>query len=126
MIVMDSKCKICHSTTCDALYFQQNFGNWTSGNNDIDEFIQYTQLSAAHYDLEAALEWIPYNRFYNIKYIAENEFSQVFRANWIDGKINYWKNYDQSWIREDCNMFVVLKSLNSPKSITLEFMNKVF
>src|SRR4051794_6926063 len=29
---------------CFAKHFQQNFKNWTSGNRDIDEFIQKSQL----------------------------------------------------------------------------------
>src|SRR5688572_20823295 len=31
---------------CDLKYFQQNFKNWTSGNHDVGEFIQKTQLKA--------------------------------------------------------------------------------
>ena len=31
---------------CNAKRFQQNFQNWTSGNYDIDKFIQKTQLKA--------------------------------------------------------------------------------
>jgi hypothetical protein len=46
---------------CNSKRFQQNFDNWTSGNDDIDKFIQNTQLSAKNcYQL---LEWIPYERF---------------------------------------------------------------
>ncbi|RGB36389.1 hypothetical protein C1646_758206 [Rhizophagus diaphanus] len=41
------------------------------GNNDIDKFIQDTQLSA-HSDVREALEWIPYDRFHDIKYIAKD------------------------------------------------------
>src|SRR5690349_17261192 len=32
--------------SCNAKHFQQNFKNWTSGNHDIDEFIQNSQLKA--------------------------------------------------------------------------------
>ena len=32
--------------SCNANHFQQNFKNWTSGNHDVDEFIQNTQLKA--------------------------------------------------------------------------------
>ena len=32
--------------SCNAKRFQQNFQNWTSGNHDIDKFIQKTQLKA--------------------------------------------------------------------------------
>jgi hypothetical protein len=126
MIVLDDiLCKKCNYT-CNAKHFQQNFGNWTSGNNDIDKFIQNTQLLVHHNSEEKALEWIPYDRFYNIKYIVEDEFGQAFRANWIDGIIDRWDNFNKNWKRKDCNMFVVLKILNNSKNITLEFINKVY
>ncbi|RIA81551.1 hypothetical protein C1645_836831 [Glomus cerebriforme] len=54
-------------TACNAKHFQQNFKKWTSGNDDIDKFIQDTQLSATIW--YKALEWIPYDRFYDIEYI---------------------------------------------------------
>jgi len=30
--------------SCNSKHFQQNFKNWTSGNNEVDEFIQKAQL----------------------------------------------------------------------------------
>jgi hypothetical protein len=122
MIVLN-KCKKCNNL-CSAIYFQQNFANWTSGNNDIDKFIQNTQLSihGKYKVYKNALEWIPYDRFYNIKYIAEKK---VYQANWIDGILNYWSNIDQNWARRNQNMIVTLKRLSNPKNIILEFMNKV-
>ena len=33
---------------CNAKHFQQNFEKWTSGNVDIDKFIQDAQLSAIY------------------------------------------------------------------------------
>jgi hypothetical protein len=101
--------------------------DWTSGNEDIDKLIQNTQISA-HYDIKETLEWIPYDRLYNIKYIEENKFGKVCRANWIDGKMNYWDDDEQNWKREGCNMFVNLKDLNisnNSNNLTLEFINKV-
>ena len=35
--------------SCNGKRFQQNFQNWTSGNHDIDELIQRTQLDAKNY-----------------------------------------------------------------------------
>jgi hypothetical protein len=122
MVVLDIKCKKCKSV-CSSIHFQQNFKNWTSGNNDIDKFIQSTHLSA-HNKISDALEWIPYERFYEIRSIAEDEFG-VYRANWIDGNISYWDNANQTWIRNKPNIFVVLKILNNPANITSEFINKV-
>jgi hypothetical protein len=82
MIVLDDICEKCNHI-CNSIYFQQNFKNWTSGNNDVDKFIQGTQLSA-HKMVKDVLEWIPYDRFNNIEYIAKDELSKVYRANWID------------------------------------------
>ena len=122
LIVFDEKCKKCKNI-CYACHFEQNFGNWTSGNNDIDEFIQYTQLSA-HNNVSEALEWIPYNKFYNIKYITEEELNKVYRANWIDGHIRNWDNENKNWRRYG-SMFVALKSLNNSENATLRFINEV-
>ena len=108
---------------CNAKHFQQNFENWTSGNVDIDKFIQDAQLSA--YYFRNVLEWIPYDRFRNIKYIAKGGFGKVYRANWIDGHIENWDNKNQNWKRIYSNMFVALKSLNNSKNVTLEFINEV-
>ena len=106
---------------CNAKRFQQNFEKWTSGNVDIDKFIQETQLSANNqYEV---LEWIPYDRFCDIKYISKGGFGKVYRANWIDGPIKHW-DY-KNWKRENLNGFVALKSLNNSKDVTTEFINEV-
>ena len=108
---------------CNAKHFQQNFSKWSSGNVDIDKFIQDTQLSANDYD--KVLEWIPYDRFYDIEYIAKGGFGKVYRANWIDGYIQNWDIKNQNWERYEPNEFVALKSLNNSKNVTLEFLNEV-
>jgi hypothetical protein len=123
MLVLKNKCKKCN-VVCSAIYFQQDFDNWTSGNDNIDKLIQDTQL-LAHYDASKALEWISYDRFYNIEYIEKGGFGKVYKANWIDGCIDKWDNKNQNWKRYDENMFVALKSLNDSKNITSEFMNEV-
>jgi hypothetical protein len=107
MMVLNYVCKICNYK-CNAIRFQQNFENWTSGNNNIDEFIQNSQQSV-HKDVSYVLEWIPYNRFYNIKCIAK---ARMYRANWIDGHIIYWNNKNQNWKRHE-NEDIILKSLNN-------------
>ena len=109
--------------SCNAKRFQENFKNWTSGNDDIDKFIQHTQLSA-EFSFHV-VEWIPYDRFYDIKYIAKGGFGKVYRAKWIDGYIKSWDNKNKNWKRENSNKFVALKSLNNSENITLEFINEV-
>ena len=122
MVVSSEICKK-YNYICNANYFQQNFDNWTSSNNEIDKFIQDAQLSA-HDNAEKALEWIPYDRFY-IKHIAKVGFGKVYRANWIDGNISYWDKKNQNWKRNNQGMIVDLKSLHNSKNITLEFINEV-
>ncbi|GET02549.1 kinase-like domain-containing protein [Rhizophagus clarus] len=115
------KCKKCGNDLCYVKHFEQNFDYWTSDNYDIDEFIKDTQLSA-HNNISKASEWIPYNRFDDIKYISENRYE----ANWIDGYIYGWDNKNRNWKRFNQDMLVTLKSLNNPKDVTSEFtMNKV-
>jgi serine/threonine protein kinase len=115
-------CKECNEI-CIAKRFQQNFKNWTSGNNDIDKIIQDSQLSD-HYETKKALEWIPYDRFHNIKYIAKGGFGKVYKANWIDGPIDKWSKKHNNWIRKN-NKDVALKKLNNSKKFSLEFMSEV-
>jgi hypothetical protein len=120
MIVLDDICEKCNRI-CNATTFRRNFKNWTSGNNGIDEFIQESQL-LTHDNAIKALEWISYNRFYNVKYI---EKIGGYKANWIDGRIYKWDSENQDWKRYNKNMPVTLKSLNNSSNIVLEYMNKV-
>ncbi|RGB29464.1 kinase-like domain-containing protein [Rhizophagus diaphanus] len=109
--------------TCNSKRFQQNFSNWTSGNNDVDKFIQNTQLSAkSEYHL---LEWISYDRFHDIKHIATGGFGEIYKAKWKDNYISNWNVNKHKWKRHKPNKDVVLKSLNKSENITLEFINEI-
>src|SRR5436189_6404774 len=67
-------CKECKQPNTDfgwcKCYFQQNFKNWTSGNHKVDEFIQKIQLKAKNRK-EVLIEWIEYDRFENVEYLAK-------------------------------------------------------
>src|SRR2546423_13899665 len=108
MIVMDYSygfCQECmqpyttHDTwshqSCNAKRFQQNFNNWTSGNYDIDKFIQTAQLKAKNG--REVLEWIEYDRFENIQYLAKGEFETAYEAIWKDGNIRNWDFVNNQW-----------------------------
>jgi serine/threonine protein kinase len=124
----DIECEKCNNK-CSKTCFLRNFSNWTSGNNDIDKFIQETQLSTHcnKYDeiFKKVLEWIPYDRFHNIEYIARGGFGKVYRASWLDGYMINWDNKNQNWKRRNQNMFVALKSLDNSKNVTLDIINEV-
>ncbi|GES73321.1 kinase-like domain-containing protein [Rhizophagus clarus] len=123
MMVLGDECKTCNYA-CNTICFQRYFDSWTSDNDDIDKLIQNTQLST-HDDASKALEWIPYDKFINIKYISKSEFGKEYSANWIDGKLEFWNNYSKEWKRIGQKMFVNLKSLNNSKNLTLKFVNEI-
>src|ERR1041385_9335925 len=94
--------------SCNAKRFQQNFNNWTSGNNDIDEFIQNAQLKAKN--CREVFEWIEYDKFENIQYLTKGEFGTTYKAIWKDGYIESWDSHNNQWKRQN-NMDVALKCL---------------
>ena len=82
------KCKKCSKELlqgCLPCQFKQDFDKQTSGNKNIDELIRESQISA--HDFFGVLEWIPYDKFTNIKFIAKGGFAKVYSATWIDGYI---------------------------------------
>src|ERR1043166_4027868 len=82
------KCnKIKNSYWCQICAFQQNFENWTSGNHDVDEFIQKAQLKATNYS--EIVEWIEYERFENVEYLAKGGFGTTYKHIWKDGYMDY-------------------------------------
>ncbi|GES93958.1 kinase-like domain-containing protein [Rhizophagus clarus] len=101
--------------TCLISYLKNNFANWTSGNKQIDDFIQERQLQITQIDILEGFvfEWIPYNQFSSIKERG-NGFAM---ATWKDMllKFNKWNS----------NRDVVLKCLYNSQYISDEFLNKV-
>src|ERR1051325_8137415 len=83
---------------CNSKRFQQDFNKWTSGSELIDNFIQNAQLKAR--DNYEVIEWIPYNRFRNIQYLAQGGFSIVYKAFWLDGWIEKWDGEKQRWKKQ--------------------------
>src|SRR5438034_544646 len=60
--------KIKNNTKNNDKRFKKNFKNWTSGNKNIDELIQQSQLNALH--STKCLEFIPFENLKNITYIT--------------------------------------------------------
>ena len=90
-----------------------------SGNKIIDDFIRYTQVNYIA-KKEGKMEFIPYDQFKNIEFIAKGGFSKIYKATWIDGPVStYYSN------RRQRNYTVVLKKLNNSKNITSKELNEV-
>ncbi|EXX58255.1 hypothetical protein GLOIN_2v1470673 [Rhizophagus irregularis DAOM 181602=DAOM 197198] len=69
---------------CVRTYLINNFSNWTSGNSDIDNLIQECQKVSLRPD--KIIEWIPYNKLQNSKYITKGGYSEIYSALWTDGE----------------------------------------
>ena len=111
---------------CNGKRFQQNFKNWTSGNHDIDELIQQTQLKPTNHT--EVIEWIEYDRFENIEYLAKGGFGTTYKATWKDGPISIygWDFENNQWKRDKYfRNQVALKSLHNSQDITAEFLKEV-
>ncbi|RGB32983.1 kinase-like domain-containing protein [Rhizophagus diaphanus] len=105
---------------------------WSSGNNDVDEFIKNTIYDARkdYHDgndfYPLFLEWVPFDRFEDIKQIGEGGFAKVYSAIWIDGKAKYFKQNNGNWKkREPEPIKVALKKLNESYIISADYSNEI-
>ncbi|POG73847.1 kinase-like domain-containing protein [Rhizophagus irregularis DAOM 181602=DAOM 197198] len=107
---------------CNAKRFKDNFKNWTSGNKNIDELIQQSQLNT--FFASKCLEWIPFEKFENVTYLTRGGFSKIYSADWPEGSIWNWDIENQEW--ERISRKVALKSLNnSSNNISNDFLDEI-
>ncbi|GES78399.1 kinase-like domain-containing protein [Rhizophagus clarus] len=114
-------CENCHDEClatlfcehCVRNYLKENFSNWTSGNNDIDDLIQQCQLEILRPD--RIVEWIPYNKFKNINFLTKGGCSEIYTAVWVDGCYEEW-NSKENQLKRFGNQRVVLKKLENVES----------
>ncbi|POG65119.1 kinase-like domain-containing protein [Rhizophagus irregularis DAOM 181602=DAOM 197198] len=73
------------------------------------------------------LEWVPFDRFTDIKEIGEGGFAKVYSATWIDGRSKYRKNDDGSWKKFNPNPIikVALKRLNGSQNMSDKYLNEL-
>ncbi|CAB5206740.1 unnamed protein product [Rhizophagus irregularis] len=107
--------------TCHLCYniFKLNL----SGNKVIDDFIRNTRVNFVKGSIPGVLEFVPYDQFKNIEFIAEGGFSKIYKAIWVDGPICEHFSYYTNIICEN-NYTVVLKKLNNSKNITSKELNE--
>ncbi|RHZ46803.1 hypothetical protein Glove_606g149 [Diversispora epigaea] len=109
----------CHS--CKAKRFQNEFTKWTSEDSEIDKFILHIQLNANKH--QGILEWIPFDRFDDVTYVAKGGFSTVYKAKWLDGPLLSWSYKTKNWNRSK-NKVVCLKSLDGSTNKN-EFLQEI-
>jgi hypothetical protein len=98
---------------CQRNQLKNNFKNWTSGNEKIDEFIQKMQLNIKD-DSNTVFEWIPYNELIDIQQIADNCLTTAI---WKNGPLRYNNFYGK--YRRKLNENVLLERLDNT------FLNEV-
>src|SRR5581483_787311 len=111
-----SKCKQCYNKytnmyyswckPCEINNLKKNFTKWTSGNKQIDNFIQRRQLEINYTDV--LFEWISYDQFNVVKEIGKNDLFMVYSALWNNGPLYYDYHNKMKWIR-DSDIKVILK-----------------
>ena len=72
--------------SCQINDLKEKFTDWTSGNENVDNFIQEIQLGIDEYD-DIVFEWIPYDQFDDVKKLGEDD--HYFVAIWKDGLLMY-------------------------------------
>jgi hypothetical protein len=102
---------------CQINQLKNDFTNWTSGNEKIDDFIQKKQLEFKNNKL--IFGWIPYNKFIDVEEIGNNCLA---KAIWRDGPLYPGKIR----FKRESYKKVYLKYLHhDSQDITDEFLNKV-
>ncbi|PKY59452.1 hypothetical protein RhiirA4_482220, partial [Rhizophagus irregularis] len=103
---------------CQVNYLTNNFTNWTSGNERIDNFIQEKQLK---YDRDTVFEWIPYDKLIDINEIGECDLTTAI---WKDGPLSYDTQYNKEWMRKSYEK-ICLRYLYNSQEVNDEFINKI-
>ncbi|EXX67838.1 hypothetical protein RirG_110720 [Rhizophagus irregularis DAOM 197198w] len=120
----DAHCIICYKYTggltklckqCQIIYLKKNFVTWTSKNEKIDNFIQEKQLEFLPF------EWIPYNQFYEVKKVNENNLAIVYLAKWKE--YLYWDGPDGKYSK-NLNTSVTLKCFHNSQNNIDQLLNE--
>src|ERR1700722_15611334 len=78
---LDEGHQICHVCYKVKMKFKQK----QSGNKIIDDFIRKTQISLVK--SRGKLEFVSYDEFKNVEFIAEGGFSKIYKATWNNGPV---------------------------------------
>ncbi|GBC37990.2 kinase-like domain-containing protein [Rhizophagus irregularis DAOM 181602=DAOM 197198] len=70
------------------------------------------------------IEWIEYDKFEDVEYLAKGGFGTTFKAVWKDGCIEDWDENNQLIIRGETKK-VALKCLHNSQDITADFLKEV-
>ena len=107
---------------CVRNYLKAKFSNWTSGNDDIDNLIQKCQMES--FGPANIVEWIPYSNLKNIEYLTKGGFSEIYTADWINGRYEEWDSEKQQLTRHG-NHDIILKVLENVENANQRWFEEV-
>jgi len=70
------------------------------------------------------MKFVSFDQFKDIEMIGKGGFSEIYKANWIDGP-PYWNEEKKDFEYKDPNTIVALKQLNNSENITFEKLKEV-
>ncbi|RGB34893.1 hypothetical protein C1646_759999 [Rhizophagus diaphanus] len=118
MVLDDNSDKrIYHCDYCEVCHIGKGLG--------IDYF-RCEKCNRCHVKFSKTLEWVEYDRFENVKSLAEGDFGTTYKAIWKDcpiGRRSYLEN--NQCIRSIENISVVLKCLHDSQNITVKFLQDI-
>ncbi|RHZ78823.1 hypothetical protein Glove_155g6 [Diversispora epigaea] len=103
---------------CTKERFIQEFKTWSSGNANIDEIIQESQINY-RYD---KLYWIPYDNFQNLEHIADGCHGSVYSAKLENGIKWNWNFIKRDWEYYSVGVKVALKEIKDSRYDIVKFL----
>ncbi|KAG9302960.1 hypothetical protein G9A89_022377 [Geosiphon pyriformis] len=107
--------------TCRFLFFEKLHKDFSSGNATVDDIVKNPIYIPPMNENDSAkffyYEWIPYDRFKNISFIAKGGFGTIHKATWIDGKLNAYsiKHHGELDHKRCGPQDVAIKFMNNPE-----------
>ncbi|RHZ43784.1 hypothetical protein Glove_856g43 [Diversispora epigaea] len=122
-----NNCQNWHQATqycefCIRKYLKNNFGNWTSGNNEIDKLIQECQQKTVAPD--SVIEWIEYDQFEDVEHLTEGGCATIYTAIWKEGYYDKW-NSERQTLERFGRQKTVLKRLNNSNNNSVNWFQEV-
>ncbi|RHZ84231.1 hypothetical protein Glove_84g46 [Diversispora epigaea] len=103
---------------CSREHYIEEFKTWSSGNANIDNIIQESQINNKY----SKLHWIPYDDFQNIKHMADGGHGSVYSAKLENGIKSHWNFIEQDWKYNSIGVKVALKEIKDSRFDIVEFL----
>jgi hypothetical protein len=107
---------------CIRDYLKADFPNWSSGNDNIDILIRKCQGETFFPIL--VVEWIPYNNLENVRYLTSGGCSEIYVAEWTEGRYIKWDIKEKKLVRSGPHK-VILKKLENIESANRSWFEEV-